>query len=75
MVAEVPEPQRGRGTIAVRSSSSLVSLGTERMLIDFGKGGLIAKARSQPDKVKQVLQKIKTNGLWTTVDAGGAIPN
>jgi len=39
------------------------------MLIDFGKGSLIAKARSQPDKVKQVLQKIKTDGLWTTIDA------
>ena len=39
------------------------------MLIDFGKGGLIAKARSQPDKVKQVIQKIKTDGLWTTLDA------
>ncbi len=39
------------------------------MLIDFGKKGWIAKARSQPDKVKQVLQKIKTDGLWTTVDA------
>ncbi|MCP4511895.1 MAG: Gfo/Idh/MocA family oxidoreductase [Fuerstiella sp.] len=39
------------------------------MLIDFGKGGLLAKARSQPDKVKQVLQKIKTDGLFTTIDA------
>ena len=39
------------------------------MLIDFGKGSLLAKARSQPDKVKQVLQKIKTDGLFSTVDA------
>ena len=39
------------------------------MLIDFGKSGWIAKARSQPDKVKQVLQKIKTDGLKPTIDA------
>ena len=39
------------------------------MLIDFGKAGIIAKARQQPDKVKQVLKKIRTDGLWTTLDA------
>ena len=39
------------------------------MLIDFGRAGYLAKARAQPDKVKQVIQKIKTDGLWTTVDA------
>jgi predicted dehydrogenase/threonine dehydrogenase-like Zn-dependent dehydrogenase len=48
--------------------TTLVSLGTEKMLIDFGKGSLLAKARAQPDKVKQVLQKIKTDGLKTTID-------
>ena len=55
--------------VLIQTSRSLVSLGTEKMLIDFGKGSLIAKARSQPDKVKQVLQKVKTDGLWTTIDA------
>ncbi len=69
LLAEVPVPRRGARGVAVRTSISLVSLGTEKMLIDFGKGGLIAKARSQPDKVKQVLQKIKTDGLWTTFEA------
>ena len=53
----------------IRSVRSLVSLGTEKMLIDFGKGSLLAKARSQPDKVKQVLQKIKTDGLSATIDS------
>ena len=53
----------------IQTTRTLVSLGTEKMLIDFGKGSLIAKARSQPDKVKQVLQKVKTDGLWTTIDA------
>jgi predicted dehydrogenase/threonine dehydrogenase-like Zn-dependent dehydrogenase len=69
ILAEVASPSAGRGQILVHSSCSLVSLGTEKMLIDFGKSGWIAKARSQPDKVKQVLQKIKTDGLWATLDA------
>ena len=53
----------------MQTARSLVSLGTEKMLIEFGKGSLIAKARSQPDKVIQVLQKVKTDGLLTTYDA------
>ena len=69
LLADVPCPRRGSGSILIQTTRTLVSLGTEKMLIDFGKGGLIAKARSQPDKVKQVLQKVKTDGLWTTVDA------
>lgn len=69
MLAEVPVPRRSGGSVLIETTQSLVSLGTEKMLIDFGKGSLLAKARSQPDKVKQVLQKIKTDGLWTTVDA------
>jgi predicted dehydrogenase/threonine dehydrogenase-like Zn-dependent dehydrogenase len=69
MLVEVPPPSRSAGSVLIETSLSLVSLGTEKMLIDFGKGGWIAKARSQPDKVKQVLQKIKTDGLWSTIDA------
>ena len=69
ILAEVPCPRRGAGKVLTTTTRSLVSLGTEKMLIDFGKGGLLAKARSQPDKVKQVLQKIKTDGLFTTIDA------
>ena len=68
MLAEVPPPLRAHGGIRCQTTQSLVSLGTEKMLIDFGKGSLLAKARAQPDKVKQVLQKIKTDGLKTTID-------
>ena len=46
----------------------MISAGTERMLVEFGKSGLIAKARAQPDKVKQVLDKIKTDGLMPTLE-------
>ncbi|MBU6175840.1 MAG: zinc-binding alcohol dehydrogenase, partial [Planctomycetes bacterium] len=69
ILAEVPCPQVSRTHALIESRRSLVSLGTEKMLIDFGKGSFLAKARQQPDKVKQVLQKIKTDGLWTTLDA------
>jgi predicted dehydrogenase/threonine dehydrogenase-like Zn-dependent dehydrogenase len=69
ILAEVPCPRRGSGWVLSQTTRTLVSLGTEKMLIDFGKGGWISKARAQPDKVKQVLQKIKTDGLWTTLEA------
>lgn len=65
---EVPAPIVRRGTILIRTTRSLVSLGTERMLVEFGKANLIAKARQQPDKVKMVLDKIKTDGLMPTLE-------
>jgi len=68
-VADVPAPGLGRNDVLVRTRSSLISAGTERMLVEFGKASLIAKARSQPDKVKQVLDKIKTDGLMPTLEA------
>lgn len=69
MLVEVPCPRSPAGAVLIETTRTLVSLGTEKMLIDFGKGSLLEKARSQPDKVKQVLQKVKTDGLWATVDA------
>jgi predicted dehydrogenase/threonine dehydrogenase-like Zn-dependent dehydrogenase len=68
-VAEIPAPRCGQGQVLVQSSISLVSAGTERMLVEFGKGNLIRKARSQPDKVKQVLEKARTDGIAATLDA------
>jgi predicted dehydrogenase len=68
-VLDAPAPQAGRGRLVINSTASLVSAGTERMLMEFGKGSLLAKARQQPDKVKQVLQKVGTDGLLTTLDA------
>lgn len=67
-VADIPVPQVSRSGLLIRTSRTLVSAGTERMLVDFGKGNLLQKARSQPDKVKQVLEKIKTDGLMATIN-------
>jgi predicted dehydrogenase len=66
---DVPAPQAGRGKLLIRTSHSLISAGTERMLVDFGKAGWIDKARQQPDKVRQVLEKMRTDGVAATVDA------
>lgn len=69
ILEEVPAPQASKGTVLIQTTRSLVSLGTERMLVEFGKSNLISKARQQPDKVKQVLDKIKTEGLLPTLEA------
>lgn len=67
-VVEVPCPQVSRGQLLIRTSHSLISAGTERMLVDFGKANPIEKARQQPDKVRMVLDKIRTDGLMPTLD-------
>lgn len=69
ILEDVPSPQVAKGTVLIQTTRSLVSLGTERMLVEFGKSNLISKARQQPDKVKQVLDKIKTEGLIPTLEA------
>src|SRR5690606_10040420 len=69
ILENVPAPQVRKGCVLIQTTRSLVSLGTERMLVEFGKSNLIQKARQQPDKVKQVLDKIKTDGLMPTLEA------
>ena len=68
-LAEVPCPRAGPGHVLIRTSRSLISAGTERMLVDFGKANLVKKARQQPDKVRMVLDKAKTDGLVSTFEA------
>ena len=66
---EYPAPSPEAGHVLIGTTRTLVSQGTEKMLVQFGKASLFQKARSQPDKVKQVLQKIRTDGLVPTVEA------
>ncbi len=68
ILTEVPCPKNTTGNVLIASRSTLVSGGTERMLVDFGKANMLDKARQQPDKVKQVIDKVKTDGLLQTVD-------
>ena len=69
VLEDVPVPRVRPGTVLIKSSKSLISLGTERMLVEFGKANFIQKAKEQPDKVKKVLDKIKTDGLKPTLDS------
>jgi predicted dehydrogenase/threonine dehydrogenase-like Zn-dependent dehydrogenase len=68
-LSELPSPAVPHGQLLIRTTCSLVSAGTERMLVNFGKASWIEKARQQPDKVQQVLEKARTDGLFTTLDA------
>jgi predicted dehydrogenase/threonine dehydrogenase-like Zn-dependent dehydrogenase len=69
ILEEVPVPRVKSGTVLIQTTRTLVSLGTERMLVDFGKANLFQKAKQQPDKVKMVIDKVKTDGLKPTLDA------
>jgi predicted dehydrogenase/threonine dehydrogenase-like Zn-dependent dehydrogenase len=69
ILEEVPVPRVKVGSVLIRTTRSLISLGTERMLVDFGKANFIQKAKQQPDKVKMVLDKVKTDGLRPTLEA------
>ncbi len=69
VLEEVPAPIVKKGCVLIKTTRTLVSVGTERMLVEFGRANLFQKARQQPDRVKQVLNKIKTEGLKPTLTA------
>ena len=69
VLEEVPAPKVKKGCVLIKTTRSLVSVGTERMLVEFGKANLFQKALQQPDRVKQVLNKVKTEGLKPTLTA------
>ena len=65
----LPIPLVKEGHLLIKTHRSLVSLGTEKMLVEFGKANFLDKARKQPEKVKQVLEKVKSDGLRPTAEA------
>jgi predicted dehydrogenase len=69
IIAEVPIPTPKAGTALVRTAASLVSAGTERMVVEFAEKSLVGKARSRPDLVNQILDKARREGIITTVEA------
>src|SRR3569833_935696 len=69
LVADVPAPLGRAGHLRISTSVTLVSAGTERMLEDIARGSLLSKARQQPERDKDVLRKVKTDGLMPTLDA------
>lgn len=68
-VVTLPLPTPRPGTVLVRTAASLVSAGTERMLVEFAEKSLVGKARSRPDLVRQVIDKARREGLLSTIEA------
>jgi len=67
-LVEVPVPKPGPGMALVQTVASLVSIGTERMLVEFAGKNLLGKARSRPDLVRQTLEKLRRDGLINTLE-------
>ena len=68
-ILDLPTPKVQSGHLLIKSYVSLLSSGTERMLLDFGKSNIIDKIKSQPEKAQEVIEKINTDGLIPTFKA------
>ena len=68
-IVEIPSPKPPPGAVLVRTAASVVSVGTERMVVEFAGRSLLGKARSRPDLVRQVIQKARREGVFSAVDA------
>lgn len=67
-IINTPIPSVSDNNLIIKVEKGIVSAGTERMLVDFGKSSYLEKARQQPEKVKQVIDKVKTDGLQPTIN-------
>jgi predicted dehydrogenase/threonine dehydrogenase-like Zn-dependent dehydrogenase len=68
-VTELPPPKLRPGGILVHNAASLVSAGTERLMVELAQKNLLGKARERPDLVQQVLEKARRDGIVTTIEA------
>jgi predicted dehydrogenase len=69
VVVEVPVPSVQEGCVLIRTRQTLISAGTERMLVEFGRASMLEKARQQPEKVRMILDKMRTDGMLAAIDA------
>ncbi len=69
ILLETPPPRPGRGQVLIRTRRSLISAGTERMLTSFAKAGYLEKVRQQPERLRQVFEKIRSDGLLATIES------
>ena len=67
VVRDVPAPICGDGEVLIANHASLVSAGTEKMVVDLAKKSLLGKARERPDQVRRVLQKLRQEGVLDTL--------
>ncbi|MHA1599084.1 MAG: bi-domain-containing oxidoreductase [Alphaproteobacteria bacterium] len=68
-LTDVPEPEVRTGHLLIATRASLISAGTERMVVDFARKSLVGKARQRPDLVKKVIDKAKRDGIMATIRA------
>lgn len=68
-VVDVPAPQLDDWKVLVRTHASLVSAGTERAKVEVARQNLLGKARRRPDQVRQVVERVRSDGLKSTIDA------
>ena len=68
-IEECPSPILSENSLKIKTMKTLISPGTEKMLVDFGKSSYLQKAKKQPEKVKMVFDKIAAEGLSSTIDA------
>lgn len=68
-VIDVPAPKPAPGAVLVRTAASVVSVGTERSVVEFATRSLIGKARSRPDLVRQMMQKGRREGWLAAVES------
>lgn len=66
-VAAVPEPLVRPGHVLIANACSIISAGTEKMVLELAKKSLLGKARERPDHVRRVLQKLRSEGFFNTI--------
>lgn len=67
-ITEMPCPQLKPGHVLIRNRATLISAGTERSVVDFGKANILEKARQNPEKVRMVVDRLRTDGLVQTIE-------
>ena len=69
MIENIPAPSLKKNHILIRTSKSLISTGTEKMLLNFGKSNYLSKALQQPEKVRAAINKVKNDGILNTTSS------
>ncbi|MGN7886231.1 bi-domain-containing oxidoreductase [Dyadobacter sp. 22481] len=69
LLLNVPVPLARKGCVLIKTRKSLISAGTERMLIGFSKANFLLKARQHPDKFRLLIDKVRTDGFWKTTQS------
>lgn len=67
-ILEMPLSSLKLGRLLVRNACSLVSIGTERIMVEFAKKNILAKAKARPDLIREVLEKARQEGVLTTLE-------